>query len=59
MISWALLTVEFRAGVYYAATGMTKHGMGNTIFLAEMSFGMFAVFDVVDLHTIVTLRGEK
>lgn len=38
---------------------MGEHRMHATIFLTEVSLVMFALLDIVNLHTIITFRGEK
>lgn len=42
-----------------ATTGVAKHSMHYTIFLAEQRLMVLALLDIVYLHTIVTLRGQK
>jgi len=42
-----------------APTRVGKHSMHDTVFLAQMGLVVLALLDVVYLHAVITLRGEK
>lgn len=54
-----MFTVELSTCMDNTTRSMTEHGVGDTIFLTQMAFLVFAILDVVDVHAVITFRSEK